>query len=277
MSFAGGEKGDVNWRGLHYLKRWTTLGRNVSTMDLALNPALDAANLARRYEEKGRIQIKDFLSPESAHHAMRALEELPWGLVYNDGARVVQMHADAVAHLGNREASEIMSGIRERARNQYQFFYAFYPILTAYFSPGIERRPIFDLFEFINSDQVLSLVREITGLKQINWADGQATWFKPGHFLKAHTDEAPTEGRLAAYVMNFSLDWERDWGGFLQFFDANDDVERAIKPSFNALNIFTIPALHSVSMVSTYVTAKRMAMTGWFRGDQPPGPIGARA
>jgi SM-20-related protein len=252
-------------------------GGIVSTTELALNPSLDAGQLARRYNEKGRIQIRDFLTADSAQAILAELKELPWGMAYNEGERVVQLHADALGRLGNREAALIMAGIHDRARRQYQFLYAFYPVLTAYFSPAIERRPIFDFYEFINSETVLSLVRKVTGLEQIKWADGQATWFKPGHFLKAHTDGAPTEARLAAYVMNFSPEWDRDWGGFLQFFDQNGDIERAIKPTHNALNIFTVPALHSVSMVSTYVTARRMSVTGWFRGDEPPGPIGNRA
>jgi Rps23 Pro-64 3,4-dihydroxylase Tpa1-like proline 4-hydroxylase len=41
--------------------------------------------------------------------------------------------------------------------------------------------------------------------------------------------------------------------------------------------MFTVPQLHSVSMVSTYVTAERLAVTGWFRSDPRPGPIGNRA
>lgn len=244
-------------------------------MELSLNSSLDIPGLAQRYREKGRIQIKDFLSPESAQAVLEELHSLPWGLAYNDGGQVVQLHSDQLARLGNREAAEIMAGIRDRARRDYQFLYAFYPVLTAYFSPAIERRPIFEFYEFMNGPAVLSLIREVTDMPGINWADGQATWYKPGHFLKAHTDEAPTERRLAAYVMNFSPDWDRDWGGFLQFFDREGNVERGIRPNFNALNLFTIPASHSVSMVSTYVTAKRMSVTGWFRGDQPPGPIGS--
>ena len=243
-------------------------------MELSLNSALDVTSLAKRYREKGRIQIRDFLSTESAQGVLEELQSLPWGLAYNDGGRVVQLHADELARLGNREAADIMAGIRERARTDYQFLYAFYPVLTAYFSPAIERRPIFEFYEFMNSPAVLSLIREVTGLPGINWADGQATWYKPGHFLKAHTDEAPSESRLAAYVMNFSPQWDRDWGGFLQFFDSEGNIEHGIRPSFNALNLFTIPASHSVSMVSTYVTAKRISVTGWFRGDEPPGAIG---
>lgn len=244
-------------------------------MGLALNPLLDVAELTARYRSAGRIQIREFLETKSAEAMLDELHGLPWGMAYNDGPRTIELNAALVAQLDDRQAQQIMAGIRARAREQYQFLYSYYPLLSAYFTPGIARRTIFDFYEFINSDAVLDLVRTITGLDRIRWADGQATWFKPGHFLKAHTDKVPAEGRLAAYVMNFTTDWDRDWGGFLQFFDGRGDIEQAIKPAFNALNIFTIPVLHSVSMVSTYVTSKRLAVTGWFRGDDPPGAIGA--
>jgi SM-20-related protein len=244
-------------------------------MSLALNPDLDVTALADAYRAKERIQIRDFLTEDSAQALQRELESLPWGLVYNEGTGVVQVGPEQVAQLGSREAAEIMAGIQERARSSYQFFYAYFPILNAYFSPEAPRLGVFDFYEFINTEPVLDVIREVTGLADIRWADGQATWFKPGHFLKAHTDEEKSEGRLAAYVMNLTPQWERDWGGSLQFFDRNDDVEQAYKPAFNALNLFTVPQLHSVSMVATYVTERRLAITGWFRSDSPPGPIGA--
>ena len=242
-------------------------------MAIELNPGLDRTALASAYAPKRRMQIRNFLAEASAAEVHNALEAVPWGMAYNDGPQVVQMSGEQLRQLSNGEAAQMMAGIRQRARAQYQFIYSFFPILTAYFSPGIPRLPIFDFYEFINSEPTLQFIREVTGLPNIAWADGQATWFKPGHFLKAHTDEERSEGRLAAYVMNLSPVWERDWGGFLQFFDAQDNVEAAFKPSFNTLNIFTIPQHHSVSMVSTYVTEKRLAVTGWFRSDDPPGPI----
>ena len=245
-------------------------------MRLTLNPDLDPAALAEAYVRQNRIQIHDFLSAEAAQKTHDDLLALPWGLAYNVGTEVVQLHAHMVEQLDDRRAAEIMRGIRERARTEYQFLYAFYPILTAYFSPQVRRHGIFEFYELINSEPVLQLVRQVTGLAAIRWADAQATWFKPGHFLKAHTDEQHSEGRVAAYVMNMSAEWDRDWGGFLQFFGADDNIERALKPSFNTLNIFTIPMMHSVSMVSTYVAEKRLAVTGWFRSDEPPGHIGGQ-
>jgi Rps23 Pro-64 3,4-dihydroxylase Tpa1-like proline 4-hydroxylase len=243
---------------------------------IALNPALDAAALAPAYAERRRMQLRGFMTDDSARSVHDALEQVPWGMAFNDGPSVVQLSAEHLARLDSAEAAAMMAGIRERARTDYQFLYSFFPILTAYFSPEVPRLPIFDFYEFLNSAKTLDFIRTLTGLADIKWADGQATWFKPGHFLKAHTDQEAATGRVAAYVMNLAPVWERDWGGFLQFFDADDNVEAAFKPSFNTLNIFTIPQLHSVSMVSTYVAARRIAVTGWFRSDEPPGEIGGR-
>ena len=245
-------------------------------MVIELNPALRPDALAAEYSKKLRIQVRDFLMPESAKAVHDELEKLPWAMAYNDGPKVVQLSEQQLASLDTREATQIMRGVHARARTLYQFLYSFFPILTAYFSPEAPRFGIFDFYEFINSERVLEFVREVTGLGEIKWADAQATWFKPGHFLKAHTDQEHSEGRLAAYVMNLAPSWDRDWGGFLQFFDDDDNVEQAFRPDFNVLNVFTIPQHHSVSMVSTYVTEKRLAVTGWFRSDEPPGPIGRR-
>jgi SM-20-related protein len=256
----------------------TILGPEVSVnVSIRLNPELDADALAAGYREKRRIQIHDFLDRQAAEKVLADLHELPWAMAYNDGNDVVQLSAERLALLTNEEAAAMMAGIRERARGQYQFLYSFFPILNAYFSPDAPRFGIFDFYEFINSEPVLDLIRKVSGLTDIQWADGQATWYKPGHFLKAHTDKQSSEGRLAAYVMNLSPVWDLDWGGFLQFFDQDGNVETAYKPSFNTLNMFTVPQLHSVSMVSTYVTAERLAVTGWFRSDPRPGPIGNRA
>lgn len=243
-------------------------------MRIQLNPGLRAESLAPRYAFRKRLQVSEFLEPDSARSVFDALQELPWGMAYNEGRTINQINPDRLATMDGREATRIMAEIHERAREQYQFLYAYFPASTAYFMPDWPRLKIFDFIEFINSEPVLDFIRNLTGLDQVRWADAHATWYKPGHFLKAHDDADATMGRAAAYVLNLSPNWERDWGGFLQFFNESDNVEEAFKPAFNTLNIFAVPQLHSVSMVSNYVTAKRLAVTGWFRCDAPPGPIG---
>ena len=103
---------------------------------------------------------------------------------------------------GRKSRPESTSG---RGR-EYQFLYAYFPLLTAYFSPNSPRFGLFDFYEFINSAGDARIRAEGDRPGDIRWADGQATWYKPGHFLKAHTDEEAATGRLAAYVMNLSPD-----------------------------------------------------------------------
>ena len=242
-------------------------------MTVRLNPALDFSAKANDYAVGKRLQLRDFLDPESADGVYEALHELPWGMVYNDGPEVRQLSPEQIAAMDDQEADAITSGIQERARTEFQFLYAFYPVHHAYLLESSPRYRIFDFLELLNSATVLDAIRTLTRIAQIRWADAQATWYRPGHFLTAHDDADPVRGRVVAYVMNLSRDWNRDWGGLLQFFDADDNVEQAYKPTFNTLNIFTVPQLHSVSMVPAYVTAERLAVTGWFRTDEPPAQI----
>lgn len=242
-------------------------------MTIKLNADLKWEALARDYAVKKRLQLPDFLELASANQVHDALQEIPWGLAYNEGSVVHQLSPERIAAMGEREADEIAAGIEKRAETEFQFLYAFFPMLQAYTLPNSRRYRLFDFFEFLNSPAILDLIRGLTGIGEIRWADAQATWYKPGHFLKAHTDEDAVRGRAAAYILNLSRDWDRDWGGLLQFFGPDDNVEEAFKPSFNTLNIFTVPQLHSVSMVPSYVKAQRLAVTGWFRTDEPPEAI----
>jgi Rps23 Pro-64 3,4-dihydroxylase Tpa1-like proline 4-hydroxylase len=49
------------------------------------------------------------------------------------------------------------------------------------------------------------------------------------------------------------------------FHSASGHVEQAFTPRFNALNIFKVPQLHSVSFVAPFVPFRRYAVTGWLR------------
>lgn len=243
-------------------------------MQLELSPEHDASELNARYRERGRLQIRDVLTEPSAEAILAELERLPWGVAFNTDQGVVELDAAQLARLSPQQAQQMLAQVQRRAQTNFQFLYSYFPLFAAYFRPQREDMAIFRAYEFINSPAVLEFVRSVTGLSTIRWADAQATRFRAGDFLKYHTDEAPGLSRVAAYVLNLTKGWGRDWGGYLQFFDAQYDVEQAFRPVFNALNIFTIPADHSVSMISTYAPGNRYSITGWFREDDPPGPIG---
>lgn len=238
---------------------------------------MDAAVLAPEYAVKSRLQIREFLQPESAESILGALEaQTMWGVAFNDGANVVQMPAEQAAQLSLEQQQQLLQHIHMRARSGYQFFYNYYPVSKCYFSQQSLPENIVQCYELLNSADFLDFIREVTGLPQIRWADAHATLYRAGHFLKYHTDENAAEQRLAAYVLNLTKGWGRDWGGYLQFFNERYDIEEGYRPIFNALNLFTVPADHSVGMISAYAPGSRYSITGWFRGDAPPRPFPVR-
>lgn len=241
---------------------------------IRINPAHDPAVLAAEWAKGGRMQVRDFLVREDADRVLGLLQNTPWWLVYNQGDKVEQLPPEYLATLSQQQINQMLSGVQERARTGYQFLYHFYPLVSMYFTPAAPKLPVLAIYEFLNRPETLAFFRTMTGRDDIQWADSQATLYRSGNFLKSHTDEAAGGHRVAAYVLNFTAVWERDWGGYLQFFDANHDVEKGFRPIFNALNIFAVPQDHSVEMVSSFAPGLRFSVTGWLRSDAPPGPFG---
>ena len=111
----------------------------------------------------------------------------------------------------------------------------------------------------------LALLRRIIGDDSIARVDGQATRYLGGHFLTAHDDNVTGKNRVAAYVLSLTPAWRTEWGGLLQFHDNAGDVSGAFAPCFNALHLFRVPQLHSVTYVTPFAGAPRYSVTGWLR------------
>lgn len=244
----------------------------------ALAEGVDRASLASRFREQSRIRIAPLLAGGGAERLHAHLDSRDdWALAYNDGAEVRTIASGEIAGLSAEQRRAILAGIDRRARAGFQFVYNLVPLLADYFDRSLADTPAFEAFEFLNSARFLAAMRRVTGDQNIRWADAQATRFRAGQFLSCHGDEAPADNRIAAYVLNLTPVWQRDWGGYLQFFDTAGDVEAAFRPIFNSLCLFAVPAPHSVQQVATYCAASRYAITGWLRGDTPPADLGWRA
>ncbi|HEV2079607.1 MAG TPA: 2OG-Fe(II) oxygenase family protein [Allosphingosinicella sp.] len=234
-----------------------------------LNPALDARALAERFAADGRLQIRDFLTAESASTVHQILARgTRWGLAWqagSDGPHSIR--AEALRGLSSAQREEISRKVATAARSgEYAFLYGQYPMVHAYLQKWAPGGPHDLLLEHINDQPLLDLVRAVTGIPELVKADAQATLYAPGQFLALHTDSHKAEGWRVAYVMSFcAADWRPDWGGYLTFYDEEGDVIHGLKPRFNALNIFKVPQGHSVTYVPSFAPAERFAITGWFR------------
>lgn len=234
-----------------------------------VSPALDLQAAAWQFAAQGHVQIRDVLTAPAAETIRDVMTRLtPWGLVWQAGedgpnqlrrAEIGQVHPERQQRISAQLAAAMQS-------RDFAFNYSSYPMLRAYQEKWAPDGPHDLLLEHLNDAPFLDLARTVSGLPQLRKADAQATLYQPGQFLSEHDDSRVAEGRRIAYVLNFcTADWRPDWGGYLQFYDGEGDIERGYKPRFNALNLFAVPRKHSVSFVPPFAPLARFAITGWFR------------
>jgi SM-20-related protein len=224
-----------------------------------LNPALDRAGLTEEFRRKGRVHIASVLTAKSAERLHRCLaKETQWSVTFNQGADFLD-----VAYATLEERSKLALSAMRRASNDFQYVFDNHRLSRSGEPYPDPAHHLARIVEFLNSPPVLGFVRGVTGLSAIAWADAQATLYRPGDFLTLHDDRIGGPKRLAAYVLSMTPDWRAEWGGVLQFLDERGHIDEGYVPAFNALNLFRVPVLHSVSQVAIF-GGMRYSVTGWF-------------
>lgn len=190
-----------------------------------INDALDLARWRAQLQDDGRVQVEEFLQPGAAERLRECLQtEVPWTLALRDdaGPRTIDnatyaaMDAAEVDGLLARTAV-VADECEASSEARFRFAYDSYMMVRAYQEgrdPGLLLHRVLELF---NSPDYLGFARVLTGDARIRRVNAQATRYRRGHFLRYHTDIDSNEGRLYAYVLNLSRDWNADWGGLLQF------------------------------------------------------------
>lgn len=235
-------------------------------INLRLSEQLDREALARSYATAGRLHIADFLHPDDAatlHNSLRTRSD--WRLVVNQGEKSFDLDRAAQQALSREKRDQLERAVHAEARYGFQYYYESIRLPDADSERGSDD-PLRGFASFMSSDPVRQFLRDVTGQQGIDFADAQATAYGPGHFLTAHDDEVAGKNRHAAYVLNLSPRWRVDWGGLLLFEGKDGHIERGFAPSFNALNLFTVPQPHSVSLVAPFAANRRYSITGWLRG-----------
>jgi SM-20-related protein len=221
-----------------------------------------AETFSEDFRNKGRVQIRDLLTERSSRTLWHKLQdETRWTVTFNEGEKRCE-----IDRYDGDQRRRLTYAAWDRARTSFQYIYERhalswnrepYPDPNHYFA---------DLVDFLNGPAFLGLMRNITGIAEIAWADGQATLYRPGDFLTVHDDESKLAKRLVAYVLNMTPVWRSDWGGALRFIDDRGNIAEGYVPAFNVLNIFRVPARHSVMTVTPFGSL-RYSVTGWLHAE----------
>lgn len=235
-------------------------------MDIQINPALDPEKLQHALRKKGRIQVPEFFTAETAGYLHKLLiEHKHWYLAYNQGANYYESSMEQLNALNPQQRQKFMGSIYRRAQTQFQYVFNQYYITQAIELNEHPGDPMHQMHGFVNSPETIEFMRVLTGDRSVQKADSYASMYMPGHFLTAHDDRHDKHDRVAAYVFSMTRGWEKNWGGHLAFFDENGNISEAFMPSFNTMNLFLVPQLHSVQLVAPFAGANRTSFLGWLQ------------
>ncbi|HZH42566.1 MAG TPA: 2OG-Fe(II) oxygenase family protein [Lysobacter sp.] len=228
-----------------------------------INNALQLDRWRAVLARDGRVQIPDFLQPAAAEALAECLErEVPWQL-----AERSEGESRTSPRGGYPDPAELAARLQRcyaRAGDEYQFAYDTYMLVRAAQEGWDPELLVHRALVFFNTPEFVAFARWLTGDAAITHANAQCTRYRPGQFLMPHNDEDVREGRRYAYVLNLTRDWKPDWGGQLQFLDADGAVVQTLMPRWNSLSLFRVPQRHQVTLVAPWAAGPRHAITGWW-------------
>ncbi len=230
-----------------------------------LNPALRPVAYRPVFQAHGRLHVPDILDPGSASalHGVLAGAEGWTRSIHVEAGKDYDIPVADLDALSAEERAQFERGLADSSTDNLQYMFDTIRISSELKAARPVADPLRSLHDFINGREFLQFVAALTGDDRLAFADVMATRYLPGHFLTAHGDENPAERRLYAYVLNLTPRWRADWGGVLMFLDDDGHVAEGYVPAYNALNIFSVPQTHAVSMVTRLAQTPRLSVTGW--------------
>ncbi len=221
----------------------------------------DLVGLSSLLIQDKHLVIEDFLTKEFSKRIGLCLEkEVDWGVACRiDKISKTFLQANDFTDLD----LEVQAKFKSQSHEEFQFLYNTYMMVTAYLDKRDPSHFLNRVLEWLNTKETLDFFRRLTQQKNIVKTTAQATRYLPGHFLTQHNDENIEEGRLYAYVLGLSKDWNPDWGGILNILDDKGNIVKSIAPKYNSLSLFKVPQNHFVSYVTPFAKRERLSITGW--------------
>lgn len=216
------------------------------------------------YHENAITRIDNLFNDKIAEALLKHTgSAVPFKNAFIHKGEVKTLSNDDFRRMSQSELQEIQSTINAGAAKGFGFLYGTFRINE---NTDRKEHPLLaELYQALNSDQLLSQIREITGDDTINSANAQVTRYTPGQFLTRHNDVNDKEQRRVAYVISLTPVWHPDWGGLLQFYSQDGSPTYSYSPVFNSMMLFDVKHPHSVTYLTPFAQQPRLSVTGWFK------------
>lgn len=223
-----------------------------------LSKDLDIENIKATFQNNRYVRIENFLDEEYVKKISQSIfNEISWDLCYLSDNGPVSIKELELKKYSPQQFAELNQKIMARAQQGFSYFYYRSDLVNA------TNKVLKRFYNDLCGDEFMEFCRNLTDEDSIHKVNGQLACFSPGCFLRKHTDQTDKEKRAAAYVINFTPEWNNDWGGHLHILDNQQKIIDTLEPLFNSVTIFKVPALHYVSQVANYARGRRFTATGW--------------
>jgi Rps23 Pro-64 3,4-dihydroxylase Tpa1-like proline 4-hydroxylase len=213
------------------------------------------------FSQSNKCRLANFFELEDANSLSQAVQNIrEYDLVFHAGGENKAVPEAELRKHSDETRQQLQAEIFENAAKGIGFLYG-----RRLVQKDDENQKLRQVFEWLNSPATISWIKSVTGMHDITHADANVTRFARSEFLTRHNDVLPGETRRVAFVINLSPKWHADWGGLLQFFEADGTSTHSWTPTFNSLSLFDVKHIHSVTSIAPYAPALRLAISGWFR------------
>lgn len=228
---------------------------------MLIKEKLNFKTLSNNLIDKKFLQIQDFLSNDFAQKIHICLKDkVNWGLACRIDNKPITFEK---CKTFNEIPKKYRKKFKKQIKQPFQFLYGTYMMVTAYKEKRDPDLYLNHVLEWLNSTETLNYFKELIQDDSIIKINAQATRYTSKNFLTQHNDESIEEGRLYAYVLGLTKDWNPDWGGLLNIIDEEGNITATLLPKYNTLSIFKVPQNHFVSYVTPDTTKERISITGW--------------
>ncbi|MBB3169184.1 2OG-Fe(II) oxygenase [Simiduia aestuariiviva] len=235
---------------------------------LKLNKKITPLSLAERYKNNGYIQIENILaSPDAQQLHEKFARQKEWNMAFRKLGAHQDLSYQSYLQWPEAHKKTLKSYLDDSAKREFQYCYQNIPIFDLCHNKQCHVALFNSIYQFVNSSDFLNFARELTNENKIDFADCQMTFYQSGNFLNLHDDNVKNKGRIAAYVINLTKNWKPDDGGDLSIEKtlSGKKIISSLPPTFNSLNIFSVPQDHQVNRIKDHSNLKRYAITGWLR------------
>ncbi|WP_444903913.1 2OG-Fe(II) oxygenase family protein [Microbulbifer sp. CnH-101-E] len=228
-------------------------------MSYKLNSEINLSFWKNEFNNDLKCRVSNLLSDDSAHLIKNNIQSYAkFKQAHISGKQYSEISKKEFQQLGVNERLSLIKSINKLASNGVGFWYG---------RQGLNQNSpphLASIYNLLSSEEMMSNIREITGMPSLTYLSAQLTAFAPGDFITRHKDDVQSEKRRVAFVYNLSENWHPDWGGLLQFYKNDGTPTESWVPQYNSLCLFDVKHVHSVTCVAPFAPQLRIAISGWF-------------